>query len=587
MLRARTLLAALSVVPAALPQSEGFPAFVWRGPNAGTGEAEAALLAPFGGAVVIGADEAEWVRAAGLEFFVFNAQGRDALHLDRSNEAYQKRWRAWYGSRDDEHLVREPCLTDEQTVHELVVRLGASLSARGGAHGHGVSLGDEVSLTPGGSPGDECLSESCRSLWAHEREDDPASYSTDAVRLELTDGGTTLLGGWLARRRFHQDVVLELLEEAAHATRGRAPGTPVGLLGLGGRTAFGNVAVERALPWLDFIECYPVSDARELMFTLRTPEQRTWATIFPDPAHPHAAAREAWEHWMRGGDGVVVWQESTLAAEPELAARTAAALATIRELRAQLPEFRPRPRGVALVHSPDSIAMSWLRDALLDGPTWPKRLQGYHEEHGTRERALDAWLRTLEDEGTMPGALPIDEIGARTLERFPVLIASQVLVLSDAQVAGLREFVQAGGTLVAEEASQLGAYDEAGNRRETGTVFVHLCIEGERVYDAPRIPSRGLTPSVFEELPLERAPWRITGHEPALPWLSTWCTDGAGGFVCATLPNPAEGALVPREVTIEPRSGFAVRWVHPASDEATVELAAGDAAVFRLVRAGD
>ena len=75
-----------------------------------------------------------------------------------------------------------------------------------------------------------------------------------------------------------------------------------------------NVAVERVLPFLDFVECYATADARELAFTLRTPGTEVWATVFPDPEQPNRAAFQAWMHWIRGGDGLVVWSARELAA---------------------------------------------------------------------------------------------------------------------------------------------------------------------------------------------------------------------------------------------------------------------------------
>ncbi len=594
---APTLAALLLGAYTASPTDTGdFPAFVWRGPDAAESEGAAELLAPFGGVVVVGSDEAAWAREQGLEIFVFNAPGRDTLHLDREDPAHQERHQAWYEDRDDARLLRRPCLTDPSTLDELQERLARSLAARDGDHGHGVSLGDEVSLTPSGSPGDECLSASCRAAWARSGRADMARYSTDAVRLELTGGGTELLGGWLERRRFHQDVVIDVLADLAGAVREHAPGTPVGLLGLGGQTAFGNVAVERALPLVEFIECYPVADARELMFTLRKAEQLAWATVFPDPTRPHRAAWQAWEHWMRGGDGVVVWKESVLAEAPEACRRTARALADIRRVRAQVPRFRPRPQGVAIVHSPGSVAVSWLRDALLDGPTWPRRLSGYHERNGTLERALASTLRLLEDLHTMPGALPIELVDSATVQRFPVLIASHLLLLSDAQVAALTAYLEAGGTLVV--AGQLGVFDERGARRADGAVRDALRAVSERVLDAPSSARRERTgerphePALARELSLEQAPWRLLGDDAsALPWLSTWAADGHGGMVGATLPN-LSGRLAGRasrdvELEIEPPEGFALRWIHPsaaAGSEGRTVLPAGDAAVFRLVR---
>ena len=609
------------------PQSgtSDFPAFVWCAPGA---PHDLELLAPFGGVQVLAAEEAEWVRAAGLEFFVFNAPGREILHLDPDDPDYRARWQAWYQERDDVHLTRVPCLTDPAARAELFDKLSASLSARGRDAGHGVSLGDEVSLTPYGAPEDVCLSPTCRRAWtsflagrdelsAEEREAlaDPALSSTDRARTALAEGDTGPLEGWLLRREFHQQVVVELLADLARASRAQAPAVPVGLLGLAGQTAFGNVAVERVLPFLDFVECYATADARELAFTLRAPETAVWATVFPESEQPNRAAWQAWMHWIRGGDGLVVWSARELAANPAEAVHLARALAAIRDLRARFPDFRPAPRGVALVHSPRSLALSWLRDALLDGPTWPKRLPGYQEEHGTLERSLDAWLRFFEDQGLMPGALPSEDVGADTVGRFPVLVLNHLLSIDAGELARLHEYLGAGGTLIVH--GEVGWLDGRARPRSE-PLLESLLAASPRVLVAPQAiddyPETRTRREAPERKLLERrlwsylhsirrgvdsAPFALRGeHAEELPWVTTWSRHRAsGGWICAALPN-AVGEVEQRRlekeipVLVAPLAGFAVEWIYPAGppDAAGyVRLPPVDAAVFLLTpeRAGD
>jgi hypothetical protein len=599
-----------------------FPVFVWRPSDAVEDDAHLELLAPYGGIQVIAEDEAEWARAHELEFFVFNAPGRDILHLDPEDRGYRERWQAWFQGRDDVHLWREPCLTDPATRARLFEQLTRSLRARGGDFGRGISLGDEVSLTPYGAPEDVCLSPTCRRAWASflaGREDlqpaerealaDPAVSSTDAARKALTEGDTGPLRGWLLRREFHQRVVVDLLAELARRARAEEPHAPVGLLGLAGQTAFGNVPVERVVPFLDFIECYPVGDARELAFTLRPARTSVWATVFPDSAQPNRAAWSAWSHWIRGGDGLVVWSERELAAYPHEAARLEATVARIRELRARFPEFRPEPRGVALVHSPRSLAVSWLRDALLDGPTWPKRLPGYQERHGTLEHSLDAWLRFFEDQGLMPGALPFEGVGAGTVERFPVLVLSHALSIDERELARLHEFLGAGGTLIVH--GDVGWVDGRGARRER-PLLEELLSASPRVLVAPEAIDGYPETRTRREAPerkllelrlwsylnaikkgLDSAPFQVQGdHALELPWIKTWARHReSGGWVCAALPN-AVGEVEQRRlekeipVAIAPLAGLRVEWVHPPGppDPAgMVRLAPVDAAVFLLL----
>jgi hypothetical protein len=409
------------VVAPEWPDWNGFPVLLWTA-QPGAGE----LARELGGVCLQRHDEGRQVREAGLAYLVFNAPGRDDLHLDR-DERYRRRWQAWYDARDDALLVREPCLTDPATRERLFATLEKSLAARGGEHGLGVSLGDEVGATPGGAPEDVCLSATCRAAWtrwaaAHLGGAAPelAAISTDATRLSVADGRTEALGPWLARRAFHQDVLLDLLAELAQRSRRASPATPVGLLGIAGQSAFGGVAVERVLPLLDFVECYRVGDARELAFTLREPRQRVLLTVFCDERGPDHTAWSAWEHWLRGGDGLVAWSEADLERRPAHRERLLRAVRDIRDVQRRMGRFLPRPQGIAVAHSAAAIAASWLKDALLDGPTWPKRFPSYQEQHGPLERARKGWLELAEDLGGMPGAWPLERVGAETVERFPV-----------------------------------------------------------------------------------------------------------------------------------------------------------------------
>lgn len=297
------LLLAAPQDPALARGWDDFPVLVWRQRHRGK-ELPAELLAPFDGINVERDDEAAWARERGVSFYVGHGPGRDDLHLD-VDERWRARFDRWYETRDEALLVRDPCLTDPATLQRLETTLDRTLAARGGDHGLGVSLGDEVGLTPYGNPFDLCRSETCAALWrayAEEHGWPLESPTTDEVRLALGEDDLSLVGPWLARRRFQQNVVLDTLRELAERVRAQSPGTPVGLLGLAGQTAFGGVSVPRAAELLDFLECYPVSESPELLRTgART---RALGTVFLNEDTADGTAWQAWRHWMRGGDGL-------------------------------------------------------------------------------------------------------------------------------------------------------------------------------------------------------------------------------------------------------------------------------------------
>lgn len=579
-----------ALIAAALALGQGwerFPALVW------TGRAEEReLVAAFGGACVERTAATAWLAERGLDFLVFNAPGRDDLHLDRDSPRFQSRWQRWYEARDPALAVREPCLRDPTTRERLRARLAESLQAHRERPGLGFSLGDEVGLTPGGGPGEECLCATCREVWrARGGEGELEQPSTDAVLAALRAGSDDLLGAWLARRRFHESALYESLAELAALARRELPGAPVGLLGIAGKTAFDGVDVPRALELADFAECYAEGNARELLFTLRGPRQRTLATVFVDPRGPDASARQVWEHFVRGGDGIVVWSAADLARAPAHRERLLRAVRDVRVARAASANFRPAPRGVALVHSADSIAVAWLRDAIGDGATWPKRFASYQEANGALEGARRRWLDLLEACGAQPGAVPIERVGAETARRFPALVLDTLLVLDS--TAGLEAYAAAGGTLLVR--GEVGTYDAAGRRRQRSPLAELREKHGERVLDLPQrvaaaIAGSGARRGARDELcgvlgrcGVELRPW--IEKDDGFEWLAAWSRDAATGEIaCAALPKPGANGAWPARADLGAPDGYELAWVHPRATAAeTPALPPGDAAVFRLV----
>ena len=577
---------------------ERFPVFVWT-----TSAKPVEVVGEFGGACVQRMADTAWLDEKGLDWLVFNGPGRDDLHLDRENARYQERWKRWYDSRDPKLLVREPCVSDPATRERLKRLLDESLTARGGRTGLGVSLGDEIGLTPGGAPEDVCQCAHCERAWKEFRaarglaqDVKLADISTAATLSELDDGETAAIGPWLLRREFHEQQWTDLIAELARRVREKSPGTPVGLLGLTAQSAFGSVAIESVLPSLDFIECYRVGNARELAFTLRRPEQRVLLTIFDDARGPDFVAWQAWEHWMRGGDGLVIWSEKELVAKPALRQRLARAVRDIRAVQKQIGRFRPEPQGVAVVHSQPSVAVSWLRDAEDDGKTWPRRFPSYQEQHGELELSRKRWFEFLEDNnGAMPGALPLGHVDADTAKRFPLLVLDRLLVLDDVDVERLKRFMAAGGSLIPR--AEIGWVDTNGRSAVEG--FKQLRESpSSRLLAAPRrlneyegqrdlLKELGMWP---EPMRFETAPFGVTGDAGEMwRWISTWM-ETPDGLACAVLPKPQrytdeqEALALPSEIKIGTgNSRWRIEWIHPKPDEkGVVRLPAGDAAVFRL-----
>lgn len=567
---------------------ERFPVFVWT-----TSAKPVELVREFGGASVQRTADTAWLDEHELDWYVFNAAGRDDLHLERENQRYAERWQRWYDTRDPKLLVREPCTSDPAVRERLFALLDESLAARGGRTGLGVSLGDEIGLTPGGAPLDLCQCQHCEREWSEfkaarglAQDVKLADITTDATLSALDDGKTAAIGPWLLRREFHAQQWTDLVAELARRVRGKRPSTPIGLLGLSAQSAFGSLAIERVLPSLDFIECYRVGNARELAFTLRRPKQRVVLTIFDDPRGPDFVAWQAWEHWMRGGDGLVIWSEKELVNKPALRERLARAVRDIRSVQAKVGRFLPQPQGVAVVHSQASVAASWLRDAEDDGKTWPRRYSSFQEEHGALETSRKRWFEFLEDLGTIPGALPLEHVDANTAQRFPLLVLDSLHVLDDQDFERLTRYTAAGGTLCVHGA--LGSTDSTGSRPTRPRLARLREIGPNRVVSAPRgIDSYAGEPEDVDDWLRERgvpaSPFEARDPDGLWNWIHTWTREG-NGYLCAALPKPGAHSELPGRVAV---GAFAehlrVEWIHPKpGEDGVVRLPAGDAAVFKL-----
>ncbi len=618
---AKFLLIALLTPFAASQSNPDFPAFVWRLQSPGQALAEK-LVQAFGGVNVEGPHAAEWARAQGLDFYVGHGPGRNTLHIDTDRPWYTEVWQNYWDKRDANVLLRKPCLSEPATMQQLRTRLAKTLAARDGDHGLGVSLGDEVGLTPYGAPLDLCTSAACRAgfevflrehpTWSFllPEEGSAVPYpDTDSTRLAWIDGDPQHVGAWLARRAYHHEVLAKVLGELATQVQQAKPPTAVGLFGQSGRSAFADVGVEQVFDQLDFMEVYRLLDSRELLYTRRRTSQRSYLTVFPEADAPHAPAQVAFEHWMRGGNGLVLWSDRELEQQAGYFERMSNVVGTLRTLRSQWPTWQPQPTDVAVLHSPDSLALSWLRDALRDGPTWMKRYPSYHNQHGTREVSLQGILRALEDCGVLPGALPIAEVNGQTGARFPLLVANQLILLEKHEEELLRSHLDAGHQLLV--VGEFAVYDRRGNRPSRDLYeqlrkaypdsVARMEWDGKRYLEERSVPGRSYPESVRSQLnprlPEQAGPrWSIRAVDgPSQNGGRSWLQvrqhhRSEEVWMCAALPNGTREedrrALADQLVELQLESPWTVTWIHPpqalTNPGGPFLLPAGEPAVFEL-----
>ncbi|MAB80569.1 MAG: hypothetical protein CMJ89_14545 [Planctomycetes bacterium] len=437
---------------------ERFPVFVWRQRYRESPLPED-LVEPFGATNRFRNIQADWIDEWGLNFYVTNAVGRNDLHLDMGTD-WNRRIEDWIETRDESLLVREPCLSDPATYERMRANLHETIASLGKT-ALGISVGDEVSLTPNGNPLDFCRSEYCLKLWREHARGlglPPRPPTTDEVRAQLVDDRFELLGAWLENRRFHHARMVSVLKRLASEARSLTE-RPIGLLGLSGITPFGGVPVREAVDTFDFLEYYPLGLHREYA---SEGDGKFLTTVFLEKERRDAVAWVAWEHWMRGGDGLIVWNDTQLEDSPGHGRSLAQAVGEIRALEERLKPGAPLRPEVAIVADDDCVRVSWLRDALIDGPTWPRRLSSHHRKNGTREKKIEQWLRLLEDSGVLPRVVDLEG------ELPQVVILVEHGVLGRTAQHKLRDHQDKGGILIPD--GELGWVNDLGEKRKDPTI---------------------------------------------------------------------------------------------------------------------
>lgn len=450
--------ALLALLLAAEPQdpSRDFPAYLWRLEHQGRPLPERLLDLGLG-ANVERAEDAAWLVERDAPFYVGHAPGRNALHLDRDRLEVALERSAFTASRDVRASVRVPCLSDPDTLAGLLEQLEQSVSAPHRDRADFISLGDEVSITPWGDPAETCRHPACdRAFERWVVAGGGARYgvapgavrpATDAL---LSSPSPDRFGAWLAARAFQRQVLTDVLVSLAQRSRELRPEVPVGLLGAIGETAFGGVDLEGLGPHVQVLEPYRVADAVERCATLRALGRgptTVLRTVFLDQLDPPGLAAELEGLLDAPVDGVVLWSDRVLAASDALTGALATGLERLRSDRGARPHRDRDPRGVAVIHSDDSLAHAFLREARGDRLSWIERLAGHQERHGSHESRRRELFDELRSNGANPGAVAIELVGSDLVERFPRLITLDLTVVSDGELAQLEVYRAAGGTL--------------------------------------------------------------------------------------------------------------------------------------------
>ena len=184
-----------------------------------------------------------------------------------------------------------------------------------------------------------------------------------------------------------------------------------------------------------------------------------------------AAVHGVWHELLEGGRGLILWdphhaflgEDGAPTPRGEILARLADKLRS--GLAAQLIASRRLQSPVAILYSPASYRLQWLRDRKKEGGAWADRGSAteWASDNAVRAATRQA-VRALTRLGLEPQWVTRPQIDAGALRRrhIRLLVLPHAIALSPREAGKIRAFVAQGGLVVAD--AQPGHFDDHGRR---------------------------------------------------------------------------------------------------------------------------
>lgn len=245
------------------------------------------------------------------------------------------------------------------------------------------------------------------------------------------------------------------------------PDTPCGYVGGQSPNAFGGYDYAKLMKKVQFLEAYNIGGSQSVIRSFNPHNAIPTVTT-----HFHQKADDtAWQTWYylaHGNKGFIGWVDGWFegktpkAWHAEVAPNYKQAGEKIGPLMTGAEWVHD---GVAIYYSHPSIQLGWVLDAAAHGKTWVNR--NGDDRLGSSHQGRKAWENMLRDSGTQYSYVGYADVIAHGVPKeYRVLILPACLCLSDVEAKRIREFAEAGGTVIADYLP--GVWDQHGKGRVTG-----------------------------------------------------------------------------------------------------------------------
>jgi hypothetical protein len=249
-----------------------------------------------------------------------------------------------------------------------------------------------------------------------------------------------------------------------------------------------------------------------------------------------------WRDLLAGSRGLVLWdpRNEIVSEDATIAARGLAYRDTLAEIRGGIgalllgsePQFDP----VAIFYSPASFRTQWMLEQMPHGAAWMNRDSETELGSNAARDAMWAYERAVTHLGLHPRY--VSSLDGLRAQGFRTLILPHAIALSEDDARVIREFVKAGGTVIADV--QPGVFDAHARRMPQpllDTTLLRMIAPGD--LDAA---SLGATPSVRILAPngdVTSHLWRH-GADTIVGVQRDFAPDAPDGTIVLALPRSAK-----------------------------------------------
>jgi hypothetical protein len=239
---------------------------------------------------------------------------------------------------------------------------------------------------------------------------------------------------------------------------------PEAYIGIGGgqMPGWGGYDYSRITESLNAIEPYDIGNNIEIIRSLN-PNMAVLTTAFA--AGPWEKHR-VWYELLHGNRGLIIWDDKSafIGEDNAIGPRGKETAPYYEELRRGLGALLINSRRVAdpiaIHYSQPSMRIEWMLAQRPKGENWVLRNSSTEYRDSNFLRLRESYCRLIEDEGLQYNFVSYRQMEQGELARggYRVLILPHSTAVSEAEARAMREFVEGGGTLIAD--GQPAAFDE-------------------------------------------------------------------------------------------------------------------------------